>query len=309
MEQSKVVQSRDCPVCGTCHSLAGLVFSENIDPGRVSGLSFASRKEPEFMCHRLVECPTCDLVFADQPPNETSLAHSYHAADYDSSQEADDAARSYIEAIAPILSMIKKGRALEIGTGTGVFLEHLSNAGFEHVEGIEPSKKAIAAAPENRRLWIRKGMFNESDYAPESFDLICCFMTMEHVHDPLMVAESAMRLLRPGGVFVTVTHDRRSGLNKLLGHRSPIIDIEHMQLFSSKSISYLFGKVGYINVFTSAFSNRYAFRYWLRLCPFPSFFKKTILAIVSYIGLANYKLTLNVGNSFSVGFKPGEGAR
>ncbi len=301
--------SRDCPVCETPYTQAQLFVTENIDPGKVSGLSFASRKEPEFMCHRLVECPTCDLVFADQPPNEASLAQSYHAADYDSAEEADDAARSYIEAFAPTLSKIKKERALEIGTGTGVFLEHLAKAGFGHVEGIEPSEKAIAAATKNRRLWIRKGMFNESDYAPESFDLICCFMTMEHVRDPLMVAESALRLLRPGGVFVTVTHDRRSGLNKLLGRRSPIIDIEHMQLFSPKSIYYLFDKVGYKNVFTSAFSNRYSFRYWLRLCPFPGVLKKAILAIASVIGLVNYKLTFNVGNSFTVGFKPDAGER
>jgi len=155
--------SRDCPVCETPYTQAKLFVTENIDPGKVSGLSFASRKEPEFMCHRLVECPTCDLVFADQPPNEASLAQSYHAADYDSAEEADDAARSYIEAFAPTLSKIKKERALEIGSGTGVFLEHLAKAGFGHVEGVEPSAKAIAAAPKNRRLWIRKGMFNESD--------------------------------------------------------------------------------------------------------------------------------------------------
>jgi len=304
-----MTQSRNCPVCGTSYTQARLVVAENIDPSKVSGLSFASRKEPEFMCHRLVECPACDLVYADQPPEEATLAQSYHAADYDSSEEADDAARSYIEAVAPILRKIKLERALEIGTGTGVFLEHLVKAGFVHVEGIEPSEKAIAAAPEHRRLWIREGMFNESDYAPESFDLICCFMTMEHVRDPLAVAESARRLLRPGGVFVTVTHDRRNGLNKLLGSRSPIIDIEHMQLFSPKSICYLFDKVGYRDVSTSSFPNRYSFRYWLRLCPFPGFLKKAILAITSGIGLANRKLTFNVGNSFSAGFKPGSGER
>ena len=300
-----MIPSRDCPVCKTDFSLARLVVAENIDPNKISGLSFASRKEPEFMCHRLVECPECGLIYADQPPDEVVLANSYHMADYDSSEEANDAAHSYIEAIAPTLRLLKhRDRTLEIGTGTGVFLECLAKEGFSQVEGIEPSSKAIAAAPAHRRAWIREGMFNEHDHSQESFDLICCFMTMEHVRDPLSVAEAAFRLLRPGGAFVTVTHDCKGWLNRMLGKRSPIIDLEHMQLFSAQSICYLFNKVGYENVSTVAFANRYSFHYWLKLCPFPSFIKQTILSFTRVIGLANRKMKFNVGNSFSAGFKP-----
>jgi SAM-dependent methyltransferase len=303
-----MIQSRPCPVCKTDYSKARLVVAQNIDPSKISGLSFASRKEPEFMCHRLVECPECGLVYADQPPDEEVLALSYHAADYDSSEEADDAACSYIEAIAPILESLEgRGNVLEIGTGTGIFLEYLAKDGFAKVEGIEPSSKAIAAAPPHRQAWIRKGMFDENDYVPESFDLICCFMTMEHVRDPLTVAEAAFRLLRPGGAFVTVTHDCKGWLNRMLGKHSPIIDLEHMQLFSVPSIRYLLKTAGFANVSTSTFANRYVFRYWLRLCPFPGFMKRVILAFVSALGLANRKISFNVGNSFSAGFKPAHG--
>lgn len=298
-------QSRDCPVCKTSFSQARLVVEENIDPSKLSGLSFASRKEPEFMCHRLVQCPECGLVYADKPPDEATLANSYHTADYDSSEEADDAAHSYIEAMAPTLRLLsRRGKTLEIGTGTGVFLDCLAKEGFVHVEGVEPSSKAIAAAPVHRRDWIREGMFREHDYAPESLDLICCFMTMEHVRDPLAVAEAAFRLLRPGGAFVTVTHDYNGWLNRLLGKHSPIIDLEHMQLFSSQSICYLFNKVGYVNVSTTAFANRYSFRYWLKLCPFPRFLKRAIFLFFRMIRVADRKLKFNVGNSFSAGFKP-----
>ena len=43
------------------------------------------------MCHRLVQCPTCDLIYADQPPDAVELAHAYHLAEYDSADEASDA--------------------------------------------------------------------------------------------------------------------------------------------------------------------------------------------------------------------------
>src|SRR5690606_4043504 len=135
--------------------------------------------------------------------------------------------------------------ALEIGTGTGVFLDHLRSLGFAEVVGIEPSKAAIAAAPRTRQLLIKEGIFRPEDFSPNSIDLICCFMTMEHVRDPGELARAAFSLLRPGGAFLTVTHNYRSPVNRVLGKKSPIIDIEHMQLFSPESIQYLFVTSGF----------------------------------------------------------------
>jgi hypothetical protein len=121
-------ESRPCPVCHSHVDKAALFYEENIDPARLSSFSFSSRKEPEYMCHRLMQCAVCDLVYADQPPDERELAHAYHTADYDSSEEANDAAAAYIRAIRPALVALAERRsALEIGTGTGAFLDHLSH--------------------------------------------------------------------------------------------------------------------------------------------------------------------------------------
>ena len=297
-------KSRACPICHTGSDKAILFIEKNIDPSKLSGFSFASRKEPEYMCHRLVQCTNCDLVYADQPPDDDDLAHAYHAADYDSSEEANDAAASYIRAIKPTLDALEQCQsALEIGTGTGIFLEHLSREGFTKLAGVEPSSAAIAAAPKYRQAWIREGMFDEKDFAPESFDLICCFMTMEHVHDPDVVATAAFRLLRKGGAFVTVTHDYRSLVNRLLGKRSPIIDIEHMQLFSQRSVRRLFTGAGYTDVTVNAFVNTYSLRYWLRLAPLPRSVKSAASGLMAALGVDDAKLGVNVGNLITTGFK------
>ena len=297
-------KSRPCPVCHTGCDKAKLFIENNIDSAKLSGFSFASRKEPEYMCHRLVQCPNCDLVYADQPPGEDELAHAYHVADYDSSEEANDAAASYIRAVRPTLgALARRQSALEIGTGTGIFLECLSREGFTKLVGVEPSSAAIAAAPEYRRAWIREGMFEEKDFTPESFDLICCFMTMEHVRDPNIIAHSAFRLLRPGGAFVTVTHDYRSLVNRLLGNRSPIIDIEHMQLFSKRSVRHLFESAGYADVTVKAFVNTYSLRYWMRLAPLPRGIKLAVSGVMASLGVDNLKLGVNVGNLIATGFK------
>ena len=144
--------SRYCPVCNTSSETASLFLERNIDPEKLSNFSFASRKEPEFMCHQLLQCMTCDLVYVDQPPLDSDLANAYHVAEYDSAEEALDAATAYIKAIQPILDALKQHKdVLEIGVGTGIFLGQLASKGFTGLIGIEPSVAAIAAAPEATR--------------------------------------------------------------------------------------------------------------------------------------------------------------
>lgn len=297
--------SRPCPVCNTASSEAKLFLKQNIDPSRVSAFSFASRKLPEFMCHQLVQCPTCDLVYANEPPDQSVLANAYHVSDFDSAQEAEDAAAAYDRALQPLLRTLKnKDAALEIGTGTGVFLEALKARGFKTLVGVEPSSAAIAAAPAHRQAWIREAIFHESDFQPNSFDLICCFMTLEHVRDPNEIVSAATRLLRPGGAIALVTHDYRSSVNRILGKRSPIIDIEHMQLFSRNSIRQLLERNGFESIEVNNFRNRYALRYWTRLLPFGVGLKQSMVKKLDAIDLANTKVAFNVGNMLSFGYRP-----
>lgn len=297
--------SRACPICGASSGNAKIFQQEDIDESRMSGFSYASRKEPEYMCHKMVQCPVCDLVYVSSPPAQEELAQAYHVADYDSSEEAADAARAYIKAMKPILDALqRRDRVLEIGSGTGVLLELLKDHGFSDLIGVEPSSAAINAAPAHRRGWLREGIFREGDFEPASFDLICCFMTMEHVQDPMATARSAAKLLRPGGTFVTVTHDYRSFVNRAMGKRSPIIDIEHMQLFSQASIRQLMERCGLDDISVRPFVNRYALSYWMRLAPLPPKLKRGLKQVTQATGLGNMKIGLNVGNTIAAGFRP-----
>jgi SAM-dependent methyltransferase len=291
-------------VCGAGPLEATSFLTANIDPTRIDEFSYASRKTPEYMNLGLVRCLRCDLVYADEPPSQDDLACAYHVADYDSAEEADDAAATYLRAMQPLLNVLPTHKSvLEIGTGTAALLEQLAQQGFTELVGVEPSAAAIAAAPQHRRAWIKEGVFEEQDFAPESFDLICCFMTMEHVLDPKVVALAAFRLLRPGGAFVTVTHDYRGRLNRMLGRRSPIIDIEHMQLFSRPSIRTLFETTGYRDIHVQRLVNRYAFSYWWRLTPTPDPMKRAVARAAEVVHFDRVKLGLNVGNSITTGLK------
>jgi len=299
------LEVRDCPVCGAGADAAVLYLEASLDAARLTDASFASRKAPEFMSYRLLRCTVCAAVYAVAAPSAALLAGAYSNATYDSSDEALLAADTYATALKPtIASLPRRDRVLEIGTGTGALLERLLAADFAEAVGIEPSRAAIAAAPPAVRGFIREGVFTEADFAPASFDLICCFQTLEHVSDPRALAKSCARLLRPGGALAFVTHDYTALLNRLLGRRSPIIDIEHLQLFCPASLDWLLRDAGLAPEATRALMNRYPLRYWLRLAPLPDSLKYMAARLLRLLHLDRVELETNVGNLLAIGRKP-----
>jgi SAM-dependent methyltransferase len=303
------LETRACPVCGVSSARAAVFLRSSFDRTRLTATSFASRKMPEFMSYRLLRCMGCEIVYAAAAPPAELLAHAYAAADYDSSEEAALAADTYADALAATIATLpRRDRVLEIGTGTGALLERLLDrvldAGFVEAVGIEPSGAAIAAAAPAVRGLIRQGMFVEADFEPESFDLICCFQTLEHVSDPRALVQSCVRLLRPGGALALVTHDYAAPLNRLLGCRSPIIDIEHLQLFCRPSLDRLLHDVGLSRREIRGLVNRYPLRYWLRLTPLPSSLKRTVAGVLGHAGLDRIRCSFNVGNLLAIGRKP-----
>jgi hypothetical protein len=82
----------------------------------------------------------------------------------------------------------------------------------------------------------------------------------------------------------------------MLGAHSPIIDIEHMQLFSKRSMQYLLKASGYKEVNIHSFANSYSLYYWVRLLPIPSAMKRGVQKILQAAGLNKKKITLHVGN-------------
>ncbi len=303
MNLLETLEDRSCPVCNASTAGARPFIESTVDASLVNDFSFASRKVPEFMSFKLVECLTCETVYAAAAPPAAALAKAYHEANYDSREEAKLAADAYIEAMMTSLSTLRKGRAMEIGAGTGVLLQRLKDVGFVETIGVEPSCAAIAAADPEIRDSLREGVFVEADFKPESFDLICCFQTLEHVPDPRELTASCKRLLRPNGLLAFVTHDYQAPINRLLGRRSPIIDIEHMQLFCRKSLTTLLENGGLKVVELTSFRNTYPLSYWLRLAPLPRLMKGALRAAGDRTRLSRLKVSVDVGNLLTIGRK------
>ncbi len=296
--------TRCCPVCGNTDE-SSVFAEENLRPDDLDEFAFASRKLPEYMHHRLIECPACDLLYASPLPEANALFAAYRDAAFDSVQEAGYASRTYAKLLPNITAQLPDlNGALDIGAGDGVFLGELLAAGFTNVFGVEPSAAPIRAATDKVRPLLRQDIFRPEHYQPESLSLITCFQTVEHLYDPAAMCHAAMTLLKPGGAIYLVGHDRRALSAKCLGRKSPIFDVEHLQLFSKKSIRSMLERAGFTRCTVQTILNRYPLHYWAKLLPMPRTWKPGIVSALKFLHIGNVPIPMPAGNIAAIAYKP-----
>lgn len=126
---------------------------------------------------------------------------------YDHMAELDQRHWWYLGRRQVLASLIERaakppsnGRILEVGCGTGHNLAMLQK--FGRVDGVEldESVRAIAETRLGRQVMADK-LPELGSVADKSYDLICAFDVIEHVHDDDAALAAIARKLRPGGKF------------------------------------------------------------------------------------------------------------
>jgi SAM-dependent methyltransferase len=189
------------------------------------------------------------------------------------SEEAEWAGATYECYLRELLPV---RRLLEIGCGSGFFLERAVACGCGEVRGVEPSRHAVEMAPAGVRDRIVCNVFRPGLFPPGSFDLVCAFQVFDHMAHPAAVLEACREVLAPGGRALFIQHDAGAWANRLLGERSPIIDVEHIFLYDRRTIARIFTQCGFEVERVFAVRNRYPLSYWAKLAPLPAAFKSVI---------------------------------
>jgi SAM-dependent methyltransferase len=98
-------------------------------------------------------------------------------------------------------------RALEVGCGSGYYLQRLTEYGAAHGAGIDLMEDRIAQARERYpRLELTAGDASELPWEDGSFDVVTQFTCLSSILDPSLRADIAAemwRVTRPGGVVVS----------------------------------------------------------------------------------------------------------
>ena len=292
---------KKCPICNSNENIR-MFASANYNFSSIDDYAFASRKIPEYMHYTLMECTICKVLYAVDTLDQNELSLLYQKANFDSGREANYASETYIYYLKKY-KIDLSGTIMDIGTGEGSFLRCLIKEGAVSVVGIEPSIAPIEAAQKDIKPFILNKIFIADEYQQESFKVITCFQTLEHIPNPENIISSINLLLENKGVFYTVCHDYTSFANKLLGQKSPIYDIEHLQIFSRKSMKKLLHSTGFSKIILFTIWNSYPINYWLKLLPIPIAIKKILLDVLDKILVGRIRIPLNVGNFGAIAWK------
>jgi SAM-dependent methyltransferase len=287
--------------CFICGSTGRLAYGANIDPALMSKFTYASRKIPELMHYEYFECESCDLLFAADLPKRSELLAEYEGAAFDATTESRFAAQAYLRALLPILG-VGVDSILDVGCGDGEFLLACRDIGITKLQGIEPSTAASSHAREGIGGCIKAGGYEEQS-TDEQFDLVTLFQTIEHIDDPLGFLTKAKELVRRQGYVAVACHDYHAFVNRIMKDKSPIFDIEHLQVFSSRSITRAMEKAGLEVVSVKPYSNTYPFAYWMRLAPIPRGIK--VMPIFTKGLLSGLPIRLPIGNLMAIARVPG----
>jgi len=153
------------------------------------------------------------------------------------------------------------------------------------------------------RSRIRCALYDADTLQPDSFDVICAFQVFDHVPDPAGMLRACFLHLRPGGLALFINYDSGALTNRLLGERSPIVDVERTALYDRQTMRRILEKTGFSVREVFAVKNTYPLAYWARLAPLPSLLKRPILTLLERSAVGEVPLPLYAGNLGAVATK------
>ncbi len=102
---------------------------------------------------------------------------------------------------------IKAGqRCLDIGAGGGEWAYLMKTLGCDSF-GVEPNQGYGSYARDSYDVEVFLGMYQESVFDRESFDVVTLFQVLEHLADPVEDIRRMSEYLKPGGLFVIEVPD------------------------------------------------------------------------------------------------------
>ena len=125
---------------------------------------------------------------------------------------------------------LKEGMTLlEPGVGRGEHLRIFKELGLE-VKGLDLSSQAPKLSPD-LNIEVFNADENQWPYPENSFDCVYSKSFIEHLHNPESYALEAFRVLKPGGVLLTLTPDWE------VNYKTFFDDYTHVSPFTIESLA------------------------------------------------------------------------
>jgi len=227
-----------CPICDSTN------FSQYLN-----AVDYTVSKET----FSIMKCGGCDFLFTSPRPELSVLGSYYQSEDYISHSDTSKGLISKLYKIARgftlerkyrLVSSFSNGkRLLDVGCGTGAFLNHAKSKGLD-VIGIEPDQGASDFAKKNYGLSV----FDESkldEFEAASFGAITLWHVLEHVPNLNERLLQLKRLLHPEGrLFIAVPNPDSFDAKHYQEHWAAYDVPRHLWHFTPKTMRKLIDKNG-----------------------------------------------------------------
>lgn len=221
-----------CLACGGAGSLVHAFTAKDRSLKAVEG---------EFSFSR---CSACGSVNQVPQPDDETLSRAY-AADYGNYQSEP----SLVERLgAPLArreaSRLRKSadptqRLVELGAGTGRFLERLRDVGWSGpLEGVEYDERTAASTAARLGIRCDVGTVEDAEFEPGSVGTIVLRHVIEHLREPRAELARLREALQPGGLIYVATPDAAALSASVFGDRWWGYEVpRHLVVFSSDALA------------------------------------------------------------------------
>ncbi len=136
-------------------------------------------------------------------------------------------------------------RILDVGCGTGAFLNSVKIEKGCQVHGVDISESAVAQAKSSFGLDIFKGDITELPIKDSYFDIITAWWYLEHVYNPNIAIEKISNLLKPDGYCIIGIPNFKSLNAKTFKDKWYHLDCpRHLCIWTPRTIKRLLEKYG-----------------------------------------------------------------
>ena len=215
---------------------------------------------------RVVRCIQCGL-YRQNPRLVWNALQKYYPEEYKAYTYRDEKTRSWKQYIdnygnykryKAISQYINRGRILDVGCGTGGFIQELIRSRNWVVMGIEPNQKAAEFAQKKTDATIFPGRFSDVDFEPGSFDAIVLWTVLEHLDQPIKDLRYAHGLLKKNGwLFFSIPNVESLNLKIFKKYWSGWDLPRHLHIFPRNTLHEILNQIGFSIVDERCLSTSY----------------------------------------------------
>ena len=195
----------------------------------------------------IVECEACSIRTTTPFPDKKIIGNYYSSDDYISHDDKVSGIFDSIYGLVRTYQLNKKkkligkyfnksnGKILDIGCGAGDFLQYMKENHW-NINGVDTSNKARKIA--NKKLNIK--VMDPKDWInnKEKYDVITCWHSLEHVHEPWVYLDKIKKSLIQDGFVIVALPNYQSTDAKIYKEFWAAYDTpRHLYHFTIKSMN------------------------------------------------------------------------